>query len=299
VAAAKRPDSIESMSNSSRREFVIQSAALLPLSQVAFAKDKLSESNLGVQLYTVRKVITKNPAATLKAIQDIGYTEVEVTDDNLDQIWSALKETKLKPVSAHVDEKAFTESGRLDNVLNDLKQRGFEYIVAPSLPTNRGGADALKHIAEMLNKAGERAKASGLTLCYHNHAHDFQPVNGVPAVETLLNETQKDLVFLEMDIFWVTEAGHDPVQVLKTHPGRVPLMHLKDRAAGVPTQFNENVPKDAFKEVGSGSIHIPAVLKAADAAGVKHYFVEQDETPGDPVASLRKSYKYLSSLFKS
>jgi sugar phosphate isomerase/epimerase len=287
------------MSKTSRRDFVIQSAALLPLSQVAFGKEKLSESNLGVQLYTVRKVITKNPAATLKAIQDIGYTEVEVTNDNLDQIWPALKETKLKPVSAHVDEKVFAEGGRLDSVLNDLKQRGFEYIVAPSLPTNRGGADALKHIAEMLNNAGERAKASGLTLCYHNHAHDFQPINGVPALETLLNETQKDLVFLEMDIFWVTEAGHDPVQVLKTHTGRVPLMHLKDRASGLPTQFNENVPKDAFKEVGSGSIHIPAVLKAADAAGVKHYFVEQDETPGDPVASLRKSYKYLSSLFKS
>jgi sugar phosphate isomerase/epimerase len=285
------------MANPSRREFVIQSAALLPLSQIAFANEKLSENNLGVQLYTVRRVIARNPAATLKAIQDIGYTEVEVTDDNLDQIWSALKQTKLKPVSAHVDEKAFTESGRLDSVLNDLKQRGFEYIVAPSLPTNRGGADALKHIAEMLNKAGERAKTAGLTLCYHNHAHDFQPVNGVPALETLLSETQNDLVFLEMDIFWVTEAGHDPVQVLKTHAGRVPLVHLKDRAAGLATQFNENVPKDAFKEVGSGAINIPAVLKAADTAGVKHYFVEQDQTAGDPIASLRKSYKYLNSLF--
>jgi sugar phosphate isomerase/epimerase len=287
------------MSNSSRRKFVIQSAALLPLSQAAFAKQNLSENNLGVQLYTVRRVITKHAAATLKAIQDIGYTEVEVTYDNLDQIWPALKETKLKPVSAHVDEKAFTESGQLDSVLNSLKQRGFEYVVAPSLPTNRGGADALRHLAEMLNKAGERAKAVGLTLCYHNHAHDFQPVNGVPALQTLLSETQKDLVFLEMDIFWVTEAGHDPAQALKAHAGRVPLVHLKDRAVGGPTQFNENVPKDAFKEVGSGSIKIPAVLKAADAAGVKHYFVEQDETPGDPIESLRKSYKYLSSLFKS
>jgi sugar phosphate isomerase/epimerase len=285
------------MANTSRRAFVIQSAALLPLSKAVFAKDKLSENNLGVQLYTVRNIITKNPASVLEAIQDIGYKEVEVTYDNLDQIWPALKETKLKPVSAHVGEKAFTESGRLDPVLSELKQRGFEYIVAPSLPTNRGGADALKHLAEMLNKAGEQAKARGLTLCYHNHAHDFQPINGVPALETLLDETQKDLVFLEMDIFWVTEAGHDPVQMLKTHSGRVPLVHLKDRAAGVPTQFNENVPKDAFKEVGSGSIKIPAVLKAADTAGVKHYFVEQDQTPGDPIASLRKSYKYLSSSF--
>jgi sugar phosphate isomerase/epimerase len=287
------------MANFSRREFVIQSAAVLPIGRAAFAMSKLQPSNLGVQLYTVRNVITKNPAATLKAIQSIGYTEVEVTYDNLNQIWPALKQTKLTPVSVHMEEALFMEGGAaLDSALKDLKRRGFEYVVSPSLPTAKGGTDGIKRLAEMLNKAGEQAKRRGLTLCYHNHAHDFQPINGVPALETLLDETQKDLVFLEMDIFWVTEAGHEPAQVLKTHSGRVPLMHLKDRAKGVATQFNEDVPKDAFKEAGSGAIDIPAVLRAADAAGVKHYFVEQDQTPGDPIASLRQSYKYLSSLFK-
>jgi sugar phosphate isomerase/epimerase len=292
------PVTMEGMRESSRREFVIRSAALLPLSQAVFGKEKLNKENLGVQLYTVRKIITNDPATTLKAIQEIGYTELEVTHDNLDQIWSALKEAKLKPVSVHVDEKVF-EGGRLDTVLSDLKQRGFEYVVAPSLPTAKGGTDGIKRLAQMLNGAGEQAKTRGLTLCYHNHAHDFQPINGIPALQSLLDETQKDLVFLEMDIFWVTEAGHDPVQMLKTHAGRVPLMHLKDRAAGIPTQFNENVPKNAFKEVGSGSIDIRAVLSAADGAGVKHYFVEQDETPGNPIDSLKKSYTYLNSLFKS
>jgi sugar phosphate isomerase/epimerase len=287
------------MANCSRREFVIQSAAVLPVTRAAFAMDKLQTSNLGVQLYTVRNVITKNPAATLKAIQSIGYTEIEATYDNLSQIWSALKQTKLRPVSVHMEEALFMEGGdALDSALKDLKRRGFQYVVAPSLPTAKGGIDGIKRLAQMLNKAGEQAKRRGLTLCYHNHAHDFQPINGVPALETLLDETQKDLVFLEMDIFWVTEAGHDPAQVLKTHAGRVPLMHLKDRAKGTATQFNEDVPKDAFKEVGSGAIDIPAVLKAADAAGVKHYFVEQDQTTGDPIASLRQSYKYLSSLFR-
>jgi sugar phosphate isomerase/epimerase len=288
------------MVNSSRREFVIQSAAVLPMARAAFAMDKLQASNLGVQLYTVRKVITKNPATTLKAIQSIGYMEVEATYDNLSQIWSALKKTSLRPVSVHMEEALFMEGGDpLDSALKDLKKRGFEYVVAPSLPTAKGGTDNIKRLAEMLNKAGEQAKKRGLTLCYHNHAHDFQPINGIPALEMLLDETQKDLVFLEMDIFWVTEAGHDPAQVLKKHAGRVPLVHLKDRAKGLATQFSEDVPKDAFKEVGSGAIDIPAVLKAADTAGVKHYFVEQDETSGDPIASLRQSYRYLSSLFKS
>ncbi len=260
--------------------------------------DKLQQSNLGVQLYTVRNVITTNPAATLKAIHDIGYTEVEATYDNLNQIWPALQDSELKRVSIHVDAAIFMEGdGPLDTVLKDVRRRGFEFIVVPSLPTAKGDVDTIHRLAEMLNKAGEQSKKHKLRLCYHNHAHDFQPTNGTPAIEMLLSETQPDFVALEMDVFWVSVAGHDPAAMLHKYSGRIPLIHLKDKARGVRTQYNEEVAKDAFKEVGSGSIDIPAVLKAADAAGVKHYFVEQDQTPGDPLASLRQSYKYLSSLF--
>jgi sugar phosphate isomerase/epimerase len=289
------------MSAPSRRAFVAQAAALLPLSRAVFAKEPLTRSNLGVQLYTVRNVIEKDPAATLKAIQDIGYTEVEATYGNLDKIWSALKETTLKPVSVHGETAVFMEGGsKLDSTIADVKQRGFSYIVVPYIaPAQRGGADMFKNLAGKLNQAGEKAKAAGLTLCYHNHAFEFGPVDGTTGLEILMNNTQKDLVSLELDIFWASVAGHDPVTVLKTYSGRVKLLHLKDKAKGVATQYNENVPHSAFKEVGSGTIDIPAVLAAADAAGVENYFVEQDQTPGDPIASLRKSYQYLSSKFKS
>jgi sugar phosphate isomerase/epimerase len=169
-------------------------------------------------------------------------------------------------------------------------------VVVPFLRTDRG-PDAVKGFANALDKIGEHAKAQGLTLCYHNHAHDFKPMNGTTPLEMLLNETQKDLVHLEMDIFWVSVAGRDPVALLKQYSGRVPLIHLKDKAPGVPVQQSENVPASAFKAVGSGTMDIPAVLKAADSAGVKHYFVEQDQTPGNPLASLRKSYSYLKQYF--
>ncbi len=289
------------MSASSRRAFISQAAALVPLSRAAFAKEPLRSSNLGVQLYTVRNVITKDPAATLQAIEQIGYTEVEATYANLDQIWSALQQTKLKPVSVHVDLAIFKEGGnRLDTVLADLKQRHFEYVVVPYIPQEeRGGMDVFKRLAEMLNKSGERAKANGLSLCYHNHAFEFKPLQGTNGLAVMMHETQKGLVSLEMDIFWVSVAGHDPVQLLKTYSGRVSLLHLKDKARGLATQYNENVPPATFKEVGSGSIDIAAVLSEANRAGVRHYFVEQDQTPGDPIASLRESYKYLSSLFQS
>jgi sugar phosphate isomerase/epimerase len=288
------------MSVASRRSFLAQTAAALSANKLSFGKDALRATNLGVQLYTVRKIIVKDPAAVLKAIQDIGYDEVEATYSMVDQIWPALKQTTLKPVSVHVDKDMLAgDPTHLETVMKDLKDRGFEYVVLSSYPTAEGGVDSLKRAAHVMSHAAERARANGLTFCYHNHAHDLQPIEGTPALELLMKETQKDLVFLEMDIFWVSVAGQSPVDLLKKYSGRVPLLHLKDKAEGIPVQYNEHVPHGAFKEVGSGTIKIPDVLSAADASGVKHYFVEQDDTPGDPIASLRQSYKYLSGQFKS
>lgn len=286
------------MSVSSRRSFLAQTTALIAASKLASGKAALTADNLGVELYTVRNVITKDPAGVLNAIQQIGYRTVEVNYGNMDQIWSALKATTLKPVSIHLDNNAM-DASRIDTVLGDLAQRGFQYVVPPSYQIAQGGADGVKRFAEQMNKTAEQAKPHGLTFCYHTHAHDFQPIDGTPAIDLLMNAVQKDLVFLELDIFWVSVAGHVPADVIKKYSGRVPLLHLKDKASSVPVQFNEKVPPDAFKEVGSGTINIPATLSAAATAGVRHYFVEQDHTSGDPVASLRQSFQYLSGHFGS
>lgn len=288
---------MEGMSRISRRSFVARTAALIPASQVLFAREPLSQSDLGVQLYTVRKVIGKDPLATLEVIQKIGYAEVEATAGNLDEIWPALEKTHLKAVSIHLEH---SEPGSaLDSTLAGYKQKGFEYVVVPYLETARGGPEGVKRISEMLNKIGEQAKSHGLTLCYHNHAHDFTPMAGSSPIAMMMEQTQSSLVMLELDVFWASVAGLNPVDVLKKYSGRVPLVHLKDKAKGLGVQYNEKVLATAFKSVGSGSIDFPAVLSAAAAAGVRHYFVEQDETPGDPIASLRKSYQYLEKQFKS
>jgi len=288
------------MSQISRRNFV-RSAAALPAANLLLGRDALRAANLGVQLYTVRNTIGADPAGVLKAIQDIGYSEVEATYGNLDKIWPALKETKLKPVSIHLDTALFFEGGaKLDAAMADVKQRGFEYVVLPYIPPEqRGGLDMFKKLAETLNKSGEKAKAAGMTLCYHNHAFEFEPMQGTTGLALLMKETQKGLVSLELDVFWVSVAGHDPVALLKKYANRVALVHLKDKASGTPVQYNERVPKETFKEVGSGTVDIPAVLAAAKKAGAKNYFVEQDQTPGDPISSLRESYRYLSGRLES
>ncbi|MBV9264772.1 MAG: TIM barrel protein [Acidobacteriaceae bacterium] len=280
------------MKNSSRRAFLRKSAALTLTSRIAFG-ETLKQSNLGVQLYTVRDIIGANPGSVLKQIRDIGYATLEATSDTLRDAWSAIHNSGLKRVSCHLN------LDPTDEQLADVKQKGFTYAVIPYVPKEkRGGADVIKRMAASFQKAGERAKAQGLQLCYHNHAFEFQPMNGTTALEILMQNTDPKLVQLEMDIFWVTVAGHDPVELLGKYSRRVPLVHLKDKQKGVPSapQYEEDVPKDAFKEIGNGSIDIPAVLKAANQAGVRYYFVEQDQT-SDPIQSLRESYQYLSKLF--
>jgi len=154
----------------------------------------------------------------------------------------------------------------------------------------------MKALAEKLNKAGEKCRAAGLSLCYHNHAFEFEPMDGTTRFQVLLDTLDKKLVGLELDVFWVSVAGRDPVEILKQTSGRVHLLHLKDKAQGTPVMYKESVPASTFKEVGHGTLDWPAILRAAESAGVQHYFVEQDQTPGDPVESLRQSYDYISKL---
>jgi sugar phosphate isomerase/epimerase len=278
----------------SRRSFVTGALATAAASRFAFA-DPLTKSNLGVQLYTVRTLFPADPAKILGQIRDIGYGEVEATADTLKKGWDAIKASGLTAVSVHLN------TSPTDAQLADVKSKGFEYAVVPYIaPNQRGGVDVMKKLADTLQQAGQRAASHGLQLCYHNHAFEYEPMNGTTPLEILMNNTDPKNVKLELDIFWATVGGHNPVEILQKYSGRVPLVHLKDKKKGVPaaTQYNENVPKDAFQEIGNGSIDIPAVLKAANAAGAKHYFVEQDQSP-DPIASLKQSYEYLSKLFAS
>ena len=280
----------------SRREF-LQATSLA--AALAAAGRAAQLKTLGVQLYTVRGVLPQKPQETLTAIRAIGYQEVEATYAGLDALWPKLQQSGLKPVSIHLDSKSVTQGNPddLSRVLDQLKQRGFSYAVFPYLPEpERGGVDVIKAFAEKLNRAGEKCRAAGMTFCYHNHAFEFATEKGATLFQVMLDNTDKNLVSLELDVFWVSVAGGDPAEMIQRLSGRVPLLHLKDKAEGTAVMYKESVPRTAFKEVGSGVLDWPKVLRAAAAANVAHYFVEQDQTPGDPVQSLRQSFGYLSKL---
>jgi sugar phosphate isomerase/epimerase len=280
----------------SRRDF-LQATSLVAALGASGRAAQLK--TLGVQLYTVRTVLPQKPQDTLNAIRAIGYQEVEATYAGLDGLWPMLQASGLKPVSIHLDSGSVTQ-GKPDDlspIFDQLKKRGFQYAVFPYLPEpERGGIDVIKAIAEKLNRAGEKCRVAGMSFCYHNHAFEFATEKGATLFQVMLEHTDPKLVAFELDVFWVSVAGLDPAEFLQKLAGRVPLLHLKDKAEGTAVMYKESVPPTAFKEVGSGVLDWPKVLRAAAAAKVAHYFVEQDQTPGDPVDSLRQSFGYLSKL---
>ncbi len=258
----------------------------------------LALSRIGVELYTLRNEMPSKDEEVLHQISQIGYREVEGDYPTLMRTRSMLKSLQLNPVSCHIPVGAIDGQGEtpLGKIFSDLKALGTEYAVVPYIMPDQRTPEILAGFGAKMNKAGAMARDSGLQLCYHNHAFEWGPMNGKHAYEVMFDDTDPKLVQFEADVFWLSVGGIDPVHFLEAHKGRVPLLHLKDKAQGQKVQYNENVTKETFKEVGSGSLDFPAILRTAEKIGVKHYFVEQDQTPGDPVASLKQSFTYLSGL---
>jgi len=262
---------------------------------------------LGVQLYTVRNILMKESDRVLRTIAEIGYTEVEGNRVDLIELLPKIKQYGLKPVSCHIETPLITQNWelypdlkemKLEDAIDSAKKIGVEYFTLAYIsPGARGdGDDFYRRTADRMSHAGELCKKAGMQMAYHNHAYEFGGKPGFRPIDIFFDRLDPKLVVMELDVFWLSVAGQDPVATLKKWKGRVALLHLKDKASDAPHQFAENMPAGAFQEVGSGVIDFPAILKAAPGAGVKHYIVEQDQTPGDPLDSLRKSFNYLKTM---
>lgn len=286
-----------------RRSFLKASALLstgLLISCDLFAKEK---QKIGLQLYTVRDYMAKDPAATLAKVAELGYTSVEgATYTGVQNFYgmnpstfsALLKKNGLIMPSSHyrLGEELVEGSPQKGTLLNDWGRAvddaaavGIKYMVCAYLSApERGNLDHYKKIAADFNTAGEICKKSGIQLCYHNHDFEFEKQDGKFPYEILLNDTDKDLVKMEMDLYWVTKANQDPIALFNEHPGRFPLWHVKDL---------DKTPERNFTEVGNGVIDFKNIFKHADKAGMKYFFVEQDKTPGDPYDSIKQSISYI------
>ena len=284
-----------------RRSFIrttaMASAGLLMVPDV-FAGAK--KRYIGVQLYTVRNLMAKDPVATLASVAKIGFNSVEGATYTGTQNFYGMDPAAFKKVladnglgmfSAHyvLGESMPNTKGTLSNdwqkAVDDAAAVGLNYMVCAYLfDTERGTLDHYKQTADKLNKAGEIAKKAGIQLCYHNHDFEFIEQDGKLPYDVLLTATDANLVKMEMDLYWVYKAKQDPIALFNKYPGRFPLWHVKDM---------DKTPKQFFTEVGNGVIPFKDIFAQSKKAGLKYFYNEQDVTPGDPLLSMTQSYQYI------
>lgn len=256
----------------------------------------------GLALYTVRDAMTEDAKATLKTVAETGYQNIEAAGyaDGMyygmspEDFQAYLKELHLRPISTH------QSSVTLDNAeqeMADAKAAGFQYFVVPIPPmglfnydneTNTmsmtGGA---KNLAEIIDALGEKAHAAGLQLLYHNHDFEFmEDADGIVPIDYLLDHCNPDLVNFQMDLFWVTKAGADPVAYFEKYPGRFKIWHVKDMD-----------DEGKFAPVGKGTIDFAKILAEKEKSGMEYYMVEQDMTfTMKPLEAIKVSHEGIKNL---
>ncbi|MCG9971970.1 sugar phosphate isomerase/epimerase family protein [Christiangramia crocea] len=285
-----------------RRTFIKQSglafAAAAVLPSVLYSCDR--DYPLGLQLYSLRETIGDDVNGTVEKVAGVGFKEVETygySSENgfwglsVSEFKKLLTDNGLNSPSGHygLDKYLSKEGSKSDfaytlDVANGLDQ---QYVIIPHISDKlRTSIDDYKRMAEKLNEAGEMCKDAGLKLAYHNHAFEFDNYNGENGYDVFLNNTEKDLVAFEMDIYWVVRAEKDPVQLFRDHPGRFQLWHVKDMS---------KTNNELNTEIGSGTIDFKKIFDMAKEAGGKHFIIEQENFEMDPYKSLSQSYRYIKS----
>lgn len=285
------------------RQSFLKAGALALASPLLFNLDAQAKApkNIGLQLYTLRDQLPKDLEGTLKKVADLGYKEVETFGYSDGKFFGkSPKEFKailsglgLKAVSGHylagvqMPNMKGTLKNDWERAVADAAELGQKYMMCAYLfPDERKKLDDYKGYAELFNKAGEVCKKHGIQFGYHNHDFEFMSLEGQMPYDILLS-TDKKLVQMELDLYWVVYAGKDPVELFKQNPGRFPLLHFKDVA---------KTEKREFAEVGTGSIDFQRILNNSKLAGMKHFFVEQDVCKRPPLESIAISIENVKKL---
>jgi sugar phosphate isomerase/epimerase len=270
---------------------------LMPLFVVLFSHTLPAQTEIGLQLYSLRNQFKEEVPGTLGMIENWGIREIEGGGTYglpIHEFKKLLKEHKLKMVSVGADYNQLKENPQA--AIDNAKAFGAKYVVCFWIPHD-GDAFTLENMQDavkVFNSAGKKLAENGLSLCYHPHGYEFRPYQQGTLFDYLVKETDPRYLNFEMDVFWIKHPGHHPVALLEKYPKRFLLMHLKDRKHG--TEGNQNGHADVETNVvlGTGDVGIAEVMKAAKKAGVKHYFIEDESSHS--VIQIPQSLQYLKSL---
>ncbi|MGH7583288.1 MAG: sugar phosphate isomerase/epimerase family protein [Gemmatimonadales bacterium] len=261
-------------------------SAAAPGGRRLLAREHLDK--IGLQLYTVRDLMQVSVERTLAQVATVGYKEVEFAgyfNRPPRAIKQLLDDNRLSSPSAHIGLDALR--GPWNRTLSDASEIDQKWLViASTSDSDHASVDAIKRTADLIHKAADDARYYKIKLAYHNHDVEFRQVGGKRIYDWLLELTRPDELQFEMDLYWITKGGGDPLAYFKQWPGRFPLVHVKD--AGPPPEY-------PMEDVGKGTIDWARIFAHHKEAGIKHYFVEHDH-PADPIASITDSYNYLRKL---
>lgn len=285
-----------------RRSFLKATGTLasgLLVSRSVFSMDdaetKGSIKKFGLQLYSLRDDLPKDPKGVLKQVAGFGYKQIESYEGKDGIFWGMTN----KEFKKYMDELDMTIVSSHCNIYNDFETKaaqageiGMKYLICPSLGGRNKSIDDFKKAAEKFNACGEICKKNGLRFAYHNHGYSFTEMEGQMPHEILMQNTNADLVDFEMDIYWVVTAGADPIAWLNKYPGRWKLCHVKDRKKGAAATEH-----DASVDLGTGSIDFKKILKAASGKGMEYYIVEQERYDNStPLKSAEVDAKYMKKF---
>lgn len=249
----------------------------------------------GIQLYTLRDEMPKDPKGILKQLASFGYKQIESYEhDKLGMYWG-MKNTEFKN---YLDSLGMKIVSSHTNIYKDFERKaqeaaeiGMEYLICPYLGPQKS-LDLFKSAAQKFNECGEICRKNGLKFAYHNHDYSFQMLEGQLPQDVMMNNTDPKLVDYQMDIYWVVTAGEDPIQWFNKYPNRFRLAHVKDRAKGIPLS-------DKFHSttLGTGSIDYPRVLRAGKEKGLVYSIVEQERYDGTtPMQAVKDGAAYMQRI---
>jgi len=281
----------------SRRSFLKETAfagagAFLVPGFISIPERAPKLKKVGVQLYSVRKEMMTDAVGTLKKVGQIGYQEIESSQSEKGnyyglepkEIKKILKDQGMTLRSGHTHiDKNWQKS------IDEAAEAGQEYIICSVLPSPGQTVGNYQKSADLFNQAGEQCKKSGVMFGYHNHESEYDTVEGKVLYDVLLDNTNPALVHMEMDLGWVIAAGKNPLAYFSKYPGRFPLWHLKDMS----------LSEKKSVEFGKGGVDLIGLMKQAKQAGMKYYFIEQEEYAVTAFDSLDYDYNWLAERWKA
>lgn len=260
----------------------------------------LHAQEIGLQLYSLRHEFEKDVPGTFEKIKSFGIKNIEMGNTYglpFQELIKLIAKNELNVISFGADFEKLEKNPQA--VADEARMYGAKYVVCAWIPHTGDvftKAD-VEHAATVFNKAAQVMMLNGLLFCYHPHGYEFQSYGTETLFDVLMNALDNRYVYLEMDVFWIRHAGHDPVQLLKKYPTRWVLLHLKDRRKGTPDSTTGRADDNTNVVLGTGDVDIAAIVKEAKALGIQHFIIEDESASA--MIQIPQSLAYLKSLEKS